>query len=242
MSAHLYSGFTGKVRWFAKRFGWSEIFLLPLRKLASPFVRSFLRRRDFEYRGEKLQCVYENYNVTWSNERCAEIPIAQWHLVQTDGPVLEVGNVLGHYGPHSHTVIDKFETAPNVINEDITEWQTDQRFALIISISTFEHIGFDDAGGDSKEKIRAAIDACRALLAPDGHLVITVPLGYNPALDELIANDSLAANEAHFLLRHGRREWSEAPRNQADGTKYGYPFPYANGLWIAEFNAPNAPN
>ena len=46
MSAHLYSGFTGKVRWFAKRFGWSEIFLLPLRKLASPFVRSFLRRRD----------------------------------------------------------------------------------------------------------------------------------------------------------------------------------------------------
>ena len=242
MSAHLYSGFTGKVRWFAKRFGWSEIFLLPLRKLASPFVRSFLRRRDFEYRGEKLQCVYENYNVTWSNERCAEIPIAQWHLVQTDGPVLEVGNVLGHYGPHSHTVIDKFETAPNVINEDITEWKTDKRFALIISISTFEHIGFDDAAGDSKEKIRAAIDACCALLAPDGRLVITVPLGYNPALDELIANDTLGANQAHFLLRHGRREWSEAPRNQADGTKYGYPFPYANGLWIAEFNAPNAPN
>ena len=242
MSAHLYSGFTGKVRWFAKRFGWSEIFLLPLRKLASPIVRPFLRPREFEYRDERLQYVFENYNVTWSNERCAEIPIARWHLAQTNGPVLEVGNVLGHYGAHSHTVIDKYETVPRVVNEDITEWQTDQRFALIISISTFEHIGFDDVGGDSKEKIRAAIDACRALLASDGHLVITVPLGYNPALDELIANDSLAANEAHFLLRHGRREWSEVPRNQADDTKYGHPFPYANGLWIAEFNAPNAPN
>jgi len=239
MSAHLYSGFTGKVRWFAKRFGWREMFLLPLRKLASPIVRPFLRPREFEYRGQRLQCVFENYNVTWSNERCAELPIARWHLAQTEGAVLEIGNVLGHYGPHSHTVIDKYESAPSVINADITEWQTDRRFALILSISTFEHIGFDDNGGNSKEKIQAAIAACRALLAPDGRLVITVPLGYNPALDELIANDKLAADQAHFLLRHGRRQWREALQTEAAGTKYGHPFPYANGLWVAEFSPTN---
>ncbi len=239
MSAHLYSGLTGKVRWFAKRFGWREIFLLPLRKLASPIVRPFLRPREFDYRGERLQCVYENYNVTWSNERCAEIPIARWHLAQTDGTILEIGNVLGHYGPHAHTVIDKYEAAPNVINADITEWKTDKRFALILSVSTFEHIGFDDDGGDSQEKIQAAIAACRALLAPDGRLVITVPLGYNPALDELIANNKLAADQAHFLLRHRRREWREASQAAAAGTKYGDPFPYANGLWVAEFPPTN---
>lgn len=237
MSAHLYSGLTGKVRWFAKRFGWSEIFLLPLRKLASPFVRPFLRPREFEYRSQTLACVYANYNVTWSNERCAEIPIARWHLAQANGPVLEVGNVLGHYGPHSHTVLDKYETAPNVINADIIDWQTDEQFDLILSISTFEHIGFDDDGGDSQEKIQAAIAACRALLVPGGSLVITVPLGYNPALDELIANDTLKAATAVFLLRHGRREWREAARAEAIGTHYGKPFPYANGLWVAEFKA-----
>ena len=242
MSAHLYSGFTGKMRWFAKRFGWSEIFLLPFRKLVSPVVRPFLRPREFEYRGESLQYVFENYNVTWSNERCAEIPIARWHLAQTNGPVLEVGNVLGHYGPHTHTVIDKYETAPNVINEDIAEWKTDKRFGLILSISTFEHIGFDDDGGNSGEKIRAAIDACRALLAPGGSLVITVPLDYNPALDELIANETLGANEAHFLLRHGRREWKEASHAESLGTKYGQPFPYANGIWVAQFKASSAPS
>ena len=213
MSAHLYSGFTGKVRWFAKRFGWREIFLLPLRKLASPWVKPFLRPREFEYRGQRLQCVYENYNVTWGNERCAEIPIARWHLAQANGPVLEVGNVLGHYGTHTQTVIDKYETAPNVFNADITDWQTDERFDLILSISTFEHIGFDDeAEGDSGDKIQAAIAACRALLAPGGSLVITVPLGYNPALDELIANDALGANESRFLLRHDRRVWRGCPR------------------------------
>jgi SAM-dependent methyltransferase len=239
MSVHLYSGFGGKVRWFAKRFGWSELLLLPLRKIASPLVRPFLRARDFEYRGQRLGCFYANYNVTWSNERCAEIPIARWHLAQTDGAVLEVGNVLGHYGAGAHTVIDKFETGAGVINADITEWQTADQFELILSISTFEHIGFDDeAGGDSGKKIRAAIAACRALLAPGGCLVITVPLGYNPALDELIANDALAASEARFLLRHGRRAWREAPRAPALGTQYGHPFPYANGLWIAQFNAP----
>jgi len=240
MSAHLYSGFTGKVRWFAKRFGWSEIFLLPLRKLASPIVRFFLHQREFEYRDQRLQCVYENYNVTWSNERCAEIPIARWHLTQTDGPVLEVGNVLGHYGPHSHTVIDKYETASNVINVDIIKWQTDRRFALIISISTFEHIGFDDdTDGNSGEKIQAAIDACRGLLAPDGRLVITVPLGYNPGLDELIETDTLGENRASFLLRHGPREWAEVARAEAVGTRFGRPFPYANSLMVAEFNAPS---
>jgi len=237
MSAHLYSGLTGKVRWFAKRFGWREIFLLPLRKLASPIVWPFLRPCEFEYRGQSLACVYENYNVTWSNERCAEIPIARWHLGQAKGPVLEVGNVLGHYRKHSHTVLDKYETVPSVINADITDWQTNERFELILSISTFEHIGFDDDGGDSKEKIQAAIAACRALLASGGSLVITVPLGYNPALDEMIANDTLNAATSVFLLRHGRREWREATRAEAIGTQYGKPFPYANGLWVGEFRA-----
>ena len=241
MSTHLYSGLTGKVRWFAKRFGWREFFLLPLRKLTSPLVKPFLRPREFEFRGQRLQCVYENYNVTWSNERCAEIPIARWQLAQTDGPVLEIGNVLGHYVPHAHTVIDKYETAPNVINADIIEWKTDERFALILSISTFEHIGFDDETNevDSAKKIQTAITASRALLAPDGRLVITVPLGYNPALDKLIANETLAADESHFLLRYGPREWGEASSTESPSTKYGKPFPYANGIWVAQFNAPN---
>jgi len=138
-----------------------------------------------------------------------------------------------------HTVLDKFETAASVINEDITAWQTDRRFALILSISTFEHIGFDDAEGQSREKILAAIAACRALLTPDGRLVITVPLGYNPDLDELIETDTLGEDLVSFLLRSGPRDWAEVARAEAVGTPFGRPFPYANALMVAEFNAPS---
>ncbi len=235
---HLYSGLTGKVQWFTKRFGWGELFLLPLRKIISPFVLPFLAPRQFKYCDGLLPCHFANYNVTWSNERCVEVTLGRWYLEQIDGPVLEIGNVLGHYGLNGHTVVDKFETSEGVINEDITEWQTDLRFALILSISTFEHIGFDDdADGRSAEKILIAIAACRALLQPHGRLVITVPLGYNPHLDQLIEKDALGQDRASFMLRSSAREWNEVAWHQAVGTPFGRPWPYANALMVAEFTA-----
>ncbi len=237
-NGHLYSGFTGKVQWFTKRFGWRELFLLPLRKIISPFIRPFLTPRHFKYCGGLLSCYFANYNVTWSNERCVEVSLGRWYLEQIDGPVLEIGNVLGHYGMNGHTVVDKFETGENVINEDVIEWQTDRRFSLILSISTFEHIGFDDdADGRSAEKILIAIAACRALLQPHGRLVITVPLGYNPYLDQLIEKNALGQDRASFMLRSSAREWSEVARHQAVGTPFGRPWPYANALMVAEFTS-----
>ena len=237
-SNHLYSGFAGKMQWFIKRFGWRELFLLPLRKIISPVVLPFLTPRHFKYCDGLLPCHYANYNVTWSNERCVEVSLGRWYLEQIDGPVLEIGNVLGYYDMNSHTVVDKFETGEGVINEDITKWQTDQRFALILSLSTFEHIGFDDDNEDqSAGKILSAIAACRALLQPAGRLVITVPLGYNPHLDQLIEKDDLGQDRASFLLRSSAREWSEVARHQAVGTPFGRPWPYANALMVAEFAA-----
>ena len=235
-SNHLYSGFAGKMQWFIKRFGWRELFLLPLRKIISPFVLPFLSQGHFKYCGELLPYHFANYNVTWSNERCVEVSLGRWYLEQIDGPILEVGNVLGHYGINGHTVVDKFERGEGVINEDIAKWQTDQRFALILSLSTFEHIGFDDDNEDqSAKKILSAIAACRALLQPAGRLVITVPLGYNPHLDQLIEQDALGQDRASFMLRSSAREWNEVARRQAVGTPFGSPWPYANALMVAEF-------
>ena len=239
-AGHLYGGITGEVRWFIRRFGWREVFLKPLRTIFSPVIVPCLKERQLSFRGETLTCHYAHYNLTWCNERCVEIPLGRHFLAAASGSVLEVGHVLGHYGTRGHTVIDKFETAPGVINEDITTWQTDDRFDLILSLSTFEHIGFDDeTDGDSGEKILAAIAACRALLAADGRLVITVPLGYNPVLDKLIATLTLGETRADFLHRTGPRQWTESTREAVTGTEFGRPFPYANALCVATFEAPS---
>lgn len=236
MADHLYSGLGAKVRWFAKRFGARELFLLPMRILCSRLVTPFLHARQFKFRDENLDYFYSHYNVTWCNERCVEVPIGRQWLARADGgDVLEVGHVLGHYGDRGHAVLDKYENAEGIINADITGWDTEQRFDLILSISTFEHIGFDDeTDGNSGEKILAAIAACRGLLKTGGVLAYTVPLGYNPELDRLIEADALGQDRGWFLLRRGSRDWAVVERAEARGTAYGRPFPFANALFIAE--------
>ena len=56
--------------------------------------------------------------------------------------------MLSHYDPVRHAILDKFEQAPGVINEDALTWEPGRAFERILSISTFEHIGFDDDDKD----------------------------------------------------------------------------------------------
>ena len=137
-------------------------------------------------------------------------------------------------------MLDKYERAPGIVNEDIVGYQPANPFDLVLSISTLEHIGFDDdAPGESGDKILEAISACRALLATGGLFAFIVPLGYNPDLDQLIADNALGADREWFLKRSGPREWGEVPRAKAVGTLYGRPYPYANALLIAEYDKVN---
>ena len=176
--------------------------------------------------------------MTWAGERCVEVPIALHYLEQAAGMnVLEVGNVLSHYREVTHDVLDKFEKGRSVINEDILTYSPQKKYDLILSISTFEHIGFDDEADEpSGKKIIAAIGACRRLLSPSGRLIITVPLGYNPELDALIAGGGLDAGAEYFLCRTGYTEWRECTKAEALKCRYKAPFPYANGLMVAHFS------
>jgi SAM-dependent methyltransferase len=239
MSAHLYAGLAGRIRWFARRFGWSEIVFKPFRLIFAPFILPLLKPGPFVWRDEKLTCFFARYNMTWAGERMVEIPIGKRLLEQYEGRrVLEVGHVLGHYFPPAHTILDKFEVAPGVLNLDIIDYRPAEKFDLILSISTFEHIGFDDESeGGSGPKILACVQHCRSLLAPEGRLILTFPTGYNPELDEMLRTGALGAARIDCLKRTGRREWAPCTMDEAFHYPYRSQFPYGNALVVAEFSA-----
>jgi SAM-dependent methyltransferase len=239
MKRHLYSSILGRFLWFASRFGASEMFLKPLRLVFAPVIIPLLRPREFEFRGRTYSCFYARYNMTWVGERMVEIPLAKdWVDAGRGRRILEVGNVLSHYFPVTHTVVDKYERCDPGLRMDILDYCPPEPLDLILSISTFEHIGFDDESeGSSRDKILAAISHCRGLLAPAGRLVITVPTGYNPELDALVREGSLPCSEIHALIRTGRREWREGTVDEAFQHPYRHRFPYANAILVVGFSA-----
>ena len=76
---------------------------------------------------------------------------------------------------------------------------------------------------------------CRRLLTAGGQLVLTLPLGYNPALDRMITDGQLGRDRAIFLKRSGRLAWQTVYAEAALACEYGRPFPYANAVMIAQF-------
>lgn len=239
---HIYNSRLAKVPWFIRRFGLRQMLLGPFRRIFGARIIQRLPPGTFSFDGERLPYFYHTYNMTWVNERAIEIPIAMKYLAAAHGRrVLEIGNVLSHYRPINHTILDKYETGPGILNSDILDYRPSALYDLILSISTFEHIGFDDdATTSSGAKICAAIQHARSLLAENGMLVLTVPIGYNPDLDQLLRNDQLGARRELYLRRTAVREWAEATKDAALQCQFKRPFPYANAIGIIEFAATNA--
>ena len=158
-------------------------------------------------------------------------------LVEEDrsGSVLEVGNVLSHYVAVHHDVVDKYERAAGVVNADVLEFAPERRYRLIISISTLEHVGFDERPRDPAKPLRA-VERLRSLLEPGGRLVFSVPVGYNPELDRRLGQGALAL--AHCGgLRQENGHWREVPCGEAWEAPYDELLYRASGVVIATVEA-----
>ena len=195
----------------------------------------------FEIAGKKYRYLYHRHNYSWRHERCVEVPII-WDLVKKytgrGKNVLEVGNVLINYYPVKHDVLDKYEIARNVINEDVVTFKPKKKYDLIVSISTLEHVGWDEPKRD-RMKIPRAIESLRGMLSKSGKLVFTMPLGYNKFLDELLASGKLKFNDTYYMKRISKdNQWVETSWDDVRDTKYGHSFIGANALVIGIVRPP----
>jgi len=203
---------------------------------------SIQKASTFLFNNDEYEYFYHDYNNTWCNERTVEIPIIKRIIDDADGEVLEVGNVLPHYFPSNHRVVDKYEKAPGVINEDIVDFDSSAKFGLIVSISTFEHIGWDERPRNPS-KIREAISKVRMLLKKGGEAWLTMPYGQNEWLDKSIASGALELDESYYMKRIGLdNSWIQCALDDVLMKSFISPiewkpsldsYPYSNAIVIA---------
>lgn len=185
----------------------------------------------FLFNGTEYAYFHHPANNTGINERIVEIPIFHKYMEGAPPATLEVGNVLGQYIGRRWTTVDLVEKEEGVDNCDILDWKGGP-YDLIVSISTFEHIGVDH--GKIPEMAIAAVLHCQDLLAPNGRFVFTIPLGYHPMLDEWLFEEWNGTK--YFLKRvSDDNRWSQVEQADVRTAKYGEPFPYGNALIIGEF-------
>lgn len=182
------------------------------------------------------------YNTTWRNERTVEIPVALRFLAEHPGPVLEFGNVLGHYGHTGHDVVDLYDTGEHVHNVDVVDFRPAVRYGAIVSLSTLEHVGFDESPDgtelDDPEKPLEALRLLRSWLRPGGAMLVSIPLGYNLALDERLFAGELGFDDLRFMRRLSLdNRWAEASIRDVRRVAYGRPFNWANGVAFGTVSA-----
>ena len=245
--AHLWSVFRRKGIRHLVRSAVEKIVAKPfIIKAQYGFYRVLRSHRKFIFRGQPYLYFYHMYNRTWRNERTVEVPIV-WKMVQENQgkAILEIGNVLSHYYPVEHEIVDKFEKGQGVINEDVVDFRSSKRYDLIVTISTLEHVGWDE-DPEAKNNILAeptkiirAIENLTNHLSPGGNLVATVPLGLNPQLDRSLSEGKIPFSERYCLKRiSGSNKWREVDWADCSGAKYGSPYKFANAVVIGIISKP----
>lgn len=204
------------------------------------FYKILKSGRTFLFKKTRHKHFYHHYNVTWASERAIEIPIIRGIVEQQNGKrILEFGNVLSYYFPTNHDILDKHEKGRNIINQDVADFQPGEKYDLIVSISTFEHIGWDEHllySGPEPQKILLAFNNLKECLKPNNEMFITFPKGYNPELDRMIDSGRIMFTPILCMKRiSADNTWSEAKWHDIKNAQYDGPYIAANGLVIGHY-------
>lgn len=200
------------------------------------------RRRTFRSGGQDFPYLKQ----TTTTERCVEVPWVMAHIARagmSGDQILEVGNVLGQYMELPHTIVDKYELDPRVSNIDIVDYRPAHRFPLVVSISTLEHVGFDEAEREGGKFLRALRTIQKSCLAEAGKMLLTLPLGYNPEIDELVVTNATELGTVRLLQRTSSLNfWGDVDPSivASDPSRFAYGGRYAGATVVAlsEYTSP----
>ena len=138
-----------------------------------------------------------------------------------ENSILEVGNVLSHFFEVHH------EIAIGVINQDIVNYNPSKKYNLIVTISTLEHVGWNETTHEPL-KIMRAIKKLKSLMTTSGKIVITLPNGYSPVLDNIFRKNKLDFSEQYFFKRKSRKnKWKQVNWKKISKLVYGYLIRYS---------------
>ncbi|MFA6172227.1 MAG: hypothetical protein WC334_07085 [Kiritimatiellales bacterium] len=218
-------------RQLLREHSWRTPIIIINRFFCYVFVRTLMRNARFSLGEKRYRYALHLLNGAFRTERVVEIPIAI-ETCQLNGEILEVGNVLNQYFQFEHEVVDKYEKSPGVINEDIATFTPGKQYDLIISISTLEHVGWDESLR-RPDKLILALENLKLLLKPEGRLIVTVPLGYNSFLDEFLRHKMTDLTKIYFMKRiSALNEWAETDMEDALNRPFGSIYPCANAIAV----------
>ncbi len=196
--------------------------------------KTFKSNKKFKINGRIYKYFYHIYNATWKTERTVEIPII-YEIVKRyyKKNILEVGNVLSNYFSVDHDVIDKYEDSARIIKQDVIGYYAHKKYDLIVSISTLEHIGWNETP-QKPERILKAIEHLKGLITPNGKIVITLPIGWNHYLDKILDIGKIKFSKQIYLKQISKsNKWKEVKWHEIRNSKYGIPvYKSASGLVI----------
>lgn len=191
------------------------------RRMTGPARRRMtpLRNETFlDLNGRPVPYFVHSHNRTWTNERSIELRLAQQFVASVGGRGMEFGNVLTRYGlARPWTIVDKYETGLGIANIDIVDFE-DEPFDFIVSVSTLEHVGWDEDVREP-EKVVQALYRLLSLLKTDGRLFLTAGLHHSEFLDAAVLGGRMPCDRQLSYVRDRTGRWSPAATLGARGAR-----------------------
>lgn len=192
--------------------------------------------KTFTFDDSKYTYETGEYNDARLNERAVEVPIAA-KLATTYDRVLEVGNVLSHYGYEVNTVVDMGDYGKGFDVEDILLFKTGELFDCAICISALVHFPADIFAIEIVQHIKS-------LLKPGSPYLFTIPYGYNASIHSAIDENEFSVDNTYRLdkvdfEKHTWKELTAKQTNRLPDLAYNGKSQWANTLYILAGNTPD---